>query len=312
MAKIKRKTNYSFIIVITSLIITIGVLIYLISVKQELLIEEKEINKQLTEELNEKGYVYNENKNTNDELKSEIDRLTNLNQSKEMTKEEIFELAKNLENKILKGETEYKIAYLTFDDGPYYLTDKYLEVLDKYNVKATFFTIGAGKEKCYDNRSIDCTTMYKKIAENGHTIANHTYSHNISYGLYKSTTYFMQQVKKQEELLKKHTGVTTNIIRFPGGSSTARGLKNSIIEELRKNNYGWVDWTSQDGDGGQLNSTTEAWNNFTRTINQDIEVVLFHDYSRITIQILPDVIEYLQERNYILLPLFYESVMINK
>ena len=46
--------------------------------------------------------------------------------------------------------------------------------------------------------------------------------------------------------------------------------------------------------------------------NEDIEVVLFHDYNNITLSILPQAIEYLEKNNYIILPLFYDSVMVNK
>ena len=45
---------------------------------------------------------------------------------------------------------------------------------------------------------------------------------------------------------------------------------------------------------------------------ENIEVILFHDYSYITYSILPDVIKYLEDNNYIILPLFYESIMVNK
>ena len=63
---------------------------------------------------------------------------------------------------------------------------------------------------------------------------------------------------------------------------------------------------------GYLPNKDVAWNNFTNSINQNIEVVLFHDYNKITLSILPDAIKYLKDNNYILLPLFYESNMINK
>ena len=312
MVKNKRKINFGFILGIILLICSIGVMIYFILSNQLLLKNEQKINKSLIKELNNKTRTYNENKNINSELENKINELNNTVHNTEVTRQEIFKLASQLENKILNGESNYKIAYLTFDDGPYYLTDKYLEVLNQYNVKATFFTIGSGKATCYDNRNVSCMETYKKIVDNGHTIANHTYSHGIFYGLYSSTDEFITQVKKQESLIKEHTGITTNIVRFPGGSGTAGRLKNSIIEELRNNNYGWVDWTAQDGDGGTLNSTTQAWNIFTNSINDNIEVVLFHDYSNITLEILPEAIEYLQNNNYILLPLFYDSVAINK
>lgn len=84
------------------------------------------------------------------------------------------------------------------------------------------------------------------------------------------------------------------------------------MNKLRKMNYGWVDWTAQDGDGGELTNSQIAWNNFKNSINEDIEVVLFHDYNTITLSILPKTIDYLEENNYILLPLFYDSIKINK
>ena len=217
-----------------------------------------------------------------------------------------------LENKIIKKETDYKIAYLTFDDGPYYSTNDFLKVLKENDVKATFFTIGLNKERCYDNQLKECHSLYKKIVLDGHTIANHTYSHQIFNGLYSSSTSFINQVVKQEEFIKEKTGVITNIVRFPGGASTAGNLKNDIIKGLREKKYGWVDWSAQDGDGGYLPNKDVAWNNFTNSINQNIEVVLFHDYNKITLSILPDAIKYLKDNNYILLPLFYESNMINK
>ena len=155
-------------------------------------------------------------------------------------------------------------------------------------------------------------SLYKKIVLDGHTIANHTYSHLIFNGLYSSSTSFINQVVKQEEFIKEKTGVITNIVRFPGGASTAGNLKNDIIKGLREKKYGWVDWSAQDGDGGYLPNKDVAWNNFTNSINQNIEVVLFHDYNKITLSILPDAIKYLKDNNYILLPLFYESNMINK
>ena len=123
----------------------------------------------------------------------------------------------------------------------------------------------------------------------------------------------MNAIVRQEDHIKEQTGgYITNIARFPGGSSTAGRLKNSIIDRLRERGYGWVDWTAQNGDGGSMNDWNTGWRNFTNSIGDSIEVVLFHDYHRVTTNMLPNAIDYLRERNYILLPLFYDSVMINK
>lgn len=258
---------------------------------------------------------YQEDYNNNTtiiELENKINEIKNINTLIETSKKEYYQSLKNLEDKVINKETNYKIAYLTFDDGPYYLTHQFLEILEKYNVKATFFTIGLDKEKCYDDRSKSCQELYSKIASKGHTMANHTYSHQIFNGIYQNSDAFINNVKKQEELIKNKTGITTNIVRFPGGSSSSKNLKNEIINKLRNMGYGWVDWTASNGDGGYIKDTQTAMNNFKNTINQDIEVILFHDYSYITLSILPEVIEYLQNQNYILLPLFYESKMVNK
>lgn len=310
MARNKRKIKTSGFAIILFILIILLVIwgINLYSNYKNISDDYKKLKAEL-EVLNEKNKGFNEQYK---QINEKITKLENIDNDTSNLKKEVFELAKQLETKITNKETKYKIAYLTFDDGPYYLTNKYLEVLNEKKVKATFFTIGLGKTSCYDNRSKNCYELYKKIVDGGHTIANHTYSHSIFNGLYSSTNSFITQVKKQEELIKNQTGVTTNILRFPGGSSTAGKLKNSIIAELRNMNYGWVDWSAQDGDGGELISTTQAWNTFKNSINQDIEVVLFHDYNNITLSILPKAIDYLEENNYILLPLFYDSIKINK
>ena len=247
------------------------------------------------------------------DLNNQINNYNNIDNEINNIKNEYFNSIKDLENKILKNETNKKIAYLTFDDGPYYNTYKVLDILDKYNVKATFFTTSINGEKCYDNGKENCYKLYKEYVKRGHTIANHTYTHAIFKGLYSSTNSFIDAVEKQENHIKEQTnGYITNIVRFPGGSNSAGSLKNSIIEKLRQKKYGWVDWTAQDGDGGKLASEEQAWTNLKSSINEKIEVVLFHDYNRITTSILPEVIEYLQNNNYILLPLFYESKAISK
>lgn len=310
MARSKRKNN-KLIIIFTLLFIIVGAISfsYYNLAKYH---DNSKIIKELQLKLHNETEKQNNSNVENKDLEDKVNLLKNIDEETNKLKQEVFKLAGNLEQDIVNKKSTKKIAYLTFDDGPYYLTHKFLDVLNKYKVKATFFTIGSDKKKCYDNRSKECYPVYKKIVDNGHTIANHTYSHAIWKGLYKSTNSFITQVKKQENLIKEQTGVVTNILRFPGGSSTAGKLKNSIIKELRKNNYGWVDWTSQNGDGGSIKSKDQALTNFKKTINENIEVVLFHDYNYITLSMLPDAIKYLENKGYILLPLFYESVMINK
>lgn len=273
---------------------------------------EKDNNLVLRTKLKVLNDKYNSIINTNNHINKRIEEINNIDKVINDTKENVFKLASLVEHKIQEGSTSYKIAYITFDDGPYFLTNNVLSVLRSKKVKATFFTIGLGKESCYDNKNFDCTTMYSKEALEGHTVANHTYSHAIRWGLYSSTSEFINQINIQDNLIKERTGIKPNIMRFPGGSGTARGLRDDIINNLRSMGYGWVDWTAQDGDGGALSSRDQAWTTFVNSINDNIEVILFHDYSDITYSILSDAIDYLENNNYILLPLFYDSVMVNK
>ena len=251
------------------------------------------------------------------EINNKINELENVDETIKSTREEVFKLASKLEEKIKNKETDKKIAYLTFDDGPYYNTYKVLGILKENHIKATFFTTNVNGQHCYDNSKANCHEVYAAIAKDNHTIANHTYTHGWNRGLYKNADTFIDAIKRQEALIKEKTGLITNIARFPGGSGTPiaqRGKSgfNQMVEKLRENNYGWVDWTAQDGDGGYLPNYDTGWKTFTSSINEPLEVVLFHDYHAVTTSMLPNVIKYLQEHNYILLPLFYESVMINK
>ncbi|MBQ9931765.1 MAG: polysaccharide deacetylase family protein, partial [Firmicutes bacterium] len=75
-------------------------------------------------------------------LKEERDWLLNLEQESADLKTEYAQNIRALEEKILAGESDVKIAYLTFDDGPYKQTEQYLAILDQYDIKATFFVIG--------------------------------------------------------------------------------------------------------------------------------------------------------------------------
>ena len=274
---------------------------------------KKKALKNFNEEYDKVKKEYDDKLQEVKELEEDAKKYDDLDKQISEETKKYYATIKKLEDKILAKESDKKIAYLTFDDGPYYNTYNVLDILDKYDVKATFFTQSGNGQNCYDNKNANCYDLYKEYVKRGHTIANHTYTHAIFKGLYNSTAVFMDAVDKQHEHIKEYSGgYVPNIMRFPGGSATAGRLKDPIVEELRKRGYGWVDWSAQDGDGGNLTSTDQAWANFKSSINDNIEVVLFHDYDRRTTAIRPNVIEYLQEKGYQLFPLFYESNMINK
>lgn len=247
------------------------------------------------------------------DINDKIDELNNIDEKIKKTREEVYKLSAELEKKIQSGKVNKKIAYLTFDDGPYYNSYKVLKILKENKVKATFFTTNVNGEKCYDNKNANCHEVYAAEAKDNHTMANHTFTHGWNRGLYTNTNTFMDAIKKQENLIKEKTGVTTNIARFPGGSSTPGATKGAAMKKaLYAAGYGWVDWTASDGDGGYLKDYATGMANIKKSLGEKIEVVLFHDYHQVTTAMLPEVIKYLRNNNYIILPLFYESVMVHK
>lgn len=255
----------------------------------------------------------------NDQIRSELEQTSSILAEKDAQIQELqaietalpgmrdqyYAACKQLEDAVLAGTTDKKIAYLTFDDGPYEATTgQYLDVLDQHDVLATFFQLG----KTGDGDD----ALYRRIYNTGHTIANHTYSHQIK-RIYSSVDAFISDVVRNRTFIQDKLGITTNILRFPGGSSTAGPLKDGIMEKLRELGYGYVDWNSATGDGIALASPEEYRDNvLNNTAGRNILVVLMHDYSNVTLTALPEIIDGLRAQNYVLLPLFYESTMVNK
>src|SRR5699024_6883545 len=103
----------------------------------------------------------------------------------------------NKVDNIYNGE-EGKRAFLTFDDGPSEtVTPKILDILDKYDIKATFFVLGCNVKSHPD--------IVKRAYDSGHYIANHGYSHKYS-KIYKNTNTVLEEYNKTEEAIREATG----------------------------------------------------------------------------------------------------------
>ncbi|MEK4229638.1 polysaccharide deacetylase family protein [Solibacillus sp. FSL H8-0538] len=104
-------------------------------------------------------------------------------------------------------ETNQKVVALTFDDGPTDNVNQILPLLKKYNAKATFFLIGEEIER-HPEEAI-------KIAEGGHQIGNHTYSHNRM--IFKTLSYCKEEIEKTDQLIR-NAGYQGEIdVRPPNG-----------------------------------------------------------------------------------------------
>lgn len=205
----------------------------------------------------------------------------------------------------VRAKASQKVCYLTFDDGPNLsITPQVLDVLRKYDVKATFFMVGALVESNFD--------VARRIFEEGHLLANHSYSHNYK-NLYSSTDSFMTEITKTEELIKSVGDSEEDyfpIIRFPGGSynaGTYKEQKQLIKEHLNTKGYYYCDWNSLNGDAeGARKDADGLFEYFKKnTVIGKPAVVLMHDAvtKQATVDSLPKIIEYMLDNGYTFLRL---------
>lgn len=187
-----------------------------------------------------------------------------------------------------------KIAYLTFDDGPSTTnTPKILDILKKNKINATFFVIGNLAE---ENKGL--VTLEHA---NGNAIGNHTYTH-VYNNIYANPLAFLDEIKKSENVIKSILGDSykSKLIRFPGGSFGSR-LK-PFRDEIVKDGYHFVDWNALDGDAeGTDIAPPKLFTRLKETVGtQSHVVVLMHDsYAKnTTVEILPQIIQYLKAQGY--------------
>lgn len=181
-----------------------------------------------------------------------------------------------------------KAAYITIDDWPGPCTQSILDTLDEYNIKATFFM-------CAQNSYLD---MYKKIADAGHTIGNHSFSHDTSI-LYESSGTFLNSLRALDTWLYDNFEITTNkLVRFPTGSRTGGNNEKYVAYlYLEKEGYRVYDWSATLGDCSSYASPEYCFDLLKETCTDEREVILMH-HKEHTAQILPQIIEYLHSEGY--------------
>jgi hypothetical protein len=210
------------------------------------------------------------------------------------------------ENKTAESKTTTSngksIAYLTFDDGPSSITNSVLDILKKYNVKATFFVINSG--------SYNKTTLQREVNE-GHTIGLHAYDHNYAIA-YKDDNSYLDGIDKLRAKVKADTGFDSHYIRFPGGSSNtiskrySKGIMSRITKTAKQRGYKYYDWNVDDDDAGSARTADDCYNNVVRELRPNrSNIVLMHDFgtNKKILDALPRIIEYCQKNGYTMLPI---------
>lgn len=207
------------------------------------------------------------------------------------------------EEMIANGQAT-KIVFLTFDDGPGPYTEELLDILAKYNVKATFFVTGNG----YDYERI-----LAREYRDGHSVAVHTYTHDYE-TVYTSEEAYWDDFNKMNDILEEYTGHRSDFFRFPGGASNEvswqynEGIMTRLTQQAIERGLDYVDWDVSSGDGGATDNSEDVYINVTTGIEEyDISVVLMHDTHEFTVNAVEDIIIYCQENGYTLLP-FYKGI----
>lgn len=201
------------------------------------------------------------------------------------------------DNKAEAGDT-HKV-YLTFDSTPGENTDKILDVLKEYGVKATFFVSG--------EKSDEAKAVYQRIVQEGHTLGMHSYANQYS-TIYASTEAFEKDYDKLAKYLKKVTGTDSIYYRFPGGSSNQISNVNmaEFVHVLNQKNISYFDWNVSAGDASGDYTVDDIVNNVTEGIaNYKTSIVLLHDGEdkSTTVEALGPLIEALQKVDAKILPI---------
>lgn len=193
---------------------------------------------------------------------------------------------------------EGKRVFLTFDDGPSEkVTPQILDILQKENIKATFFVLGSRVEFYPE--------ILKRVYKEGHYIANHGYTHKYDQ-IYNSTQSVLDEYNRTEQAIKtalEKPEYDSHLFRFPGGSTGGRykDLKNEAKQLLRQNNIAHIDWNALTGDAEGKKTKEEMLEYVKQTMGtkQNI-IILMHDAGdkQVTADMLPELIAYLREQGY--------------
>lgn len=189
-------------------------------------------------------------------------------------------------NVIWEGNTEEKIVAITFDDGPHPdYTPQILDILAKYNAKATFFVAG-NKIKSYPE------VLVREVKE-GHEIANHTYNHYYDKNISNAT--LSSELGQTDKIIYELTKYKPTLYRPVGGL-----YNDSIINTAVNNGFKVVLWSwHQDPKDWARPAASKISNHIIKSLHPG-DIILLHDWSDRpqTVHALETTLEYLYKHGY--------------
>lgn len=186
---------------------------------------------------------------------------------------------------VQKPENE-KIVALSFDAAwGNEDTGKLIEIMNKYNVKTTFFVVGSWVDKYPES--------VKQLHDAGHEIMNHSNSHPHMTEL--SIEKMKEEVNKCDEKIMAITGVKPTLFRAPYGD-----YNNAVVGAMRETGHFTIQWDVDSLDWKNL-SSDEICKRVTEKVKPG-SIVLFHNAALNTPDALPPIIECLQKEGYKIVP----------
>lgn len=181
------------------------------------------------------------------------------------------------------ADTNEKIIALTFDDGPHpQFTREVLDVLEEYQATATFFVIGKNIEGNEE--------LLNEIDSKGHIIGNHTFSHSFFID-FKSRESFIDEISRTMATVFKITGRQMRFFRPPYGVTTPH-----LANALKDLHYCVIGWNVR-----SLDTTKEPEEMIFERVKKQLKpgaVILFHDTSGKTVNVLRQTLNFAQENGF--------------
>ena len=177
--------------------------------------------------------------------------------------------------------TGNKVIALTFDDGPGPYTEKLLDILDKYDAKATFFLIGS--------KVSGQASVVRNIQARGHQLGNHSWSHPELPKL--SVDQIAGEIDRTNEAIRQATGVKPSILRPPYGA-----VNGVVLEQLRLRNMSSILWSVDTRDWADRNSQIVC----SRAVAgaRPGAVILMHDIHQTSVNAVPCILSSLKQQGY--------------
>ncbi len=189
---------------------------------------------------------------------------------------------------ICQGETSARDIAITFDDGPHpEITPKVLDLLDEYNVKASFFCIG--------NQISRHPQMVKDIDRRGHLIGNHTFTHTRKMG-WLSYEKVYDELASTEKIIYDTLGRKSRWFRPPFGVTNP-----TIGKAIRVLGYESIGWNIRSLDG-RLQDEESIFKRIKKRLKPG-GIILMHDIYPHVLPVLRNLLEYAKENNYNIVPL---------